>query len=150
MKCSVKHYSTWNIPRSITFSCYIAENRFPLGQCLNSILPKKSGSVLVLITSCAITTTNSRVLLQHSLEIDNRVILRQILKTGSRVILQHTRNRQQSHLAADSENRQQSHLTVHSRNSQQSHLAADPENRQQSHLTSNSRNRQLARNKAWL
>ena len=38
MKYSEKHDTTWNILLSITFSqlyisCYIAENRFPLGQC---------------------------------------------------------------------------------------------------------------------
>ena len=37
IKCSGKHDTTWNIPRCMTFSplyifCYIAENRFPLGQ----------------------------------------------------------------------------------------------------------------------
>ena len=43
MKSRGKRDTTWNIPRSITLSCYIAESRSNLGQCA----PTMSGSVFM-------------------------------------------------------------------------------------------------------
>ena len=47
MKCRGKHDTAWNIPRTITFlryiSCYIAENRFHLGQCRCCVLLNEDG-----------------------------------------------------------------------------------------------------------
>ena len=66
MKCNGKHDTTWNIPRSITFSplhfMLYQGNRFPFGQCMASMrwhakMQPKKLALVVKMTFCWIVAT---------------------------------------------------------------------------------------------
>ena len=69
MKYSGKHNATWNIPRCITFSplhsCYIAENRFPFGQCITFMPMRHIFLHLTFSRQRAIKLRTLRQLVQH-------------------------------------------------------------------------------------